>query len=71
MYTLWRDLLPKLLMAESSSFLKEKADQYHSQLVQKSKESVSSFKGSWEKDMYGEEGSLRDRLAEQLRSQDH
>ena len=58
-------------IADVIAYLKEKADAYRSQLVLKSKESVSSFKGSWDSDMYGEEALLRDKLASQLRNQNH
>ena len=47
-YQLWRDLLQKLPAPVSFSYLLEEANIYHKRLNEKTKESVSSFKGSWD-----------------------
>ena len=47
-YQLWRDLLQKLSTSASAAYLKERAQIYRKKLVDKTKESVSSFKGSWD-----------------------
>ena len=39
-------------------------------LREKAGESIASFKGSWDVDVYGDEEGLRSQLAHQLRSQD-
>ena len=53
-YQVWRELLQKLTSPLASSYIKEKTEVYRKKLVQKTKESVSSFKGSWDTELYGD-----------------
>jgi hypothetical protein len=54
-YTIWRQLLAALFQRDGDIFIAEKSFKHQSKLRQKIGESIASFKGSWDVDMYGKE----------------
>lgn len=68
-YTIWRELLGSLFSKDGDMFVNERAGKHLRSLREKVGESIASFKGSWDVDVYGDEEGLRNQLAHQLRSQ--
>jgi hypothetical protein len=55
---------------EGDDFINDKMLKHRRLLKEKIGESVASFKGSWDVDVYCDEEALRNQLAYQLRNQD-
>jgi pimeloyl-ACP methyl ester carboxylesterase len=68
-YCIWRQLLGVLFSSEGDAFVAERAGKHLARLREKAGESIASFKGSWDVDIYCDEEALRNQLAHQLRSQ--
>lgn len=68
-YSVWRELIVTLFNSESSQYFTTKKQKYRCNLKEKVGESVTRFHGKWDLDIFNEETTARNRLADKLRSQ--